>query len=188
MKYFKIQSILESKEKDEGESVRFLGIIKQIKVIKTKKKQEDMAFVRLEDENSDIETVIFPRKYAELNKKLNKEEIVYVLGIIGKDQQNNKSILVESIQQVQSLYEKVTDIEITLLRDKLNKDDKFINEIYQLMKNNFGNIKVYLNIENKQKKELKVLVSSRLYVNISEIFINSLISLVGDENIVIKVK
>lgn len=54
----------------DGASVRMVGVITEVKRILTKKKQQPMAFVRLDDWEGTCELVVFPKLYAKIGEKL----------------------------------------------------------------------------------------------------------------------
>lgn len=60
--------------------VRVGGIISDCREILTKKKQEPMAFVKLEDGEGEIEVVVFPRTYAESKGVWQKDNVVMIEG------------------------------------------------------------------------------------------------------------
>ncbi|WP_174614028.1 DNA polymerase III subunit alpha [Virgibacillus ihumii] len=98
-------------------NVKSAGIIQSIKVIRTKR-GESMAFVTVGDETEEMEGVIFPDVYREVNPWLAEEQIVTFLGKI--EARNNKIQWLMSkleffkkedwdIDQNQRLFIKVTD-------------------------------------------------------------------------------
>jgi DNA polymerase III subunit alpha len=58
--------------------VRVGGMISEIREILTKKKQEPMAFVKLDDGTGEVEVVVFPRTYAESRHKWIKDTPIMV--------------------------------------------------------------------------------------------------------------
>lgn len=70
------------KSKLDGEFVRMVGVITNVKQILTKKKQEPMAFVRIEDWSGSTELVVFPKLYAQIREMLVPDTLVAVDGKI----------------------------------------------------------------------------------------------------------
>lgn len=94
-----IEDVLyDDKEKDE--SHQLLVIMKSIRIIKTKKKHEDMAFVQIEDEFSDMEAVIFPKDYSRCKKYLAEGDAAIVSGVL-QDKDNKTSFIIEKVEPVQ---------------------------------------------------------------------------------------
>ena len=80
----------------EGMYIRTLGIVKNIKTIKTKN-DESMAFMNIEDDQNEIELTLFPRIY----NNLNNVAIGQVIIVGGKVQKREKlQIVVDSIEKV----------------------------------------------------------------------------------------
>ena len=80
----------------EGMYIRTLGIVKNIKTIKTKN-DESMAFMNIEDDQNEIELTLFPRIYNNLNNVV----IGQVIIVGGKVQKREKlQIVVDSIEKV----------------------------------------------------------------------------------------
>ena len=80
----------------EGMYIRTLGIVKNVKTIKTKN-DESMAFMNIEDDQNEIELTLFPRIY----NNLNNVAIGQVIIVGGKVQKREKlQIVVDSIEKV----------------------------------------------------------------------------------------
>lgn len=80
-----------------GSRITFGGVITEIKKVLTKKSAAEMAFVKISDGVSDIDTVVFPKTYT-LNKAiLNKEEVVVVSGKLDK-REEEYSVLVDTVE------------------------------------------------------------------------------------------
>jgi DNA polymerase-3 subunit alpha len=56
------------------------GTISDFRVILTKKKQEQMAFVKLDDGSAELEVVVFPRTFAETKDLWEKDQMVMIEG------------------------------------------------------------------------------------------------------------
>ena len=94
-----IEDVLyDDKLKDEPQ--KMLVILKSIRIIKTKKKHEDMAFIQIEDEFSDMEAVVFPKDYTKCKKYLNEGEAAIVTGTI-QDKDNKLSFIIERVEPVE---------------------------------------------------------------------------------------
>ncbi len=92
--------INELSEVKEGTNVRIGGLITLVKKIFTKKKNDEMAFLSVEDHaGRSVECVIFPKVFARDKSLLNKDAIVFIQGKI-----DNKDgvpvILVDSVRLI----------------------------------------------------------------------------------------
>lgn len=97
-----ITPIKEVLTKADGDVVRVTGVITNVKQIFTKKKNEPMAFARIEDPTGTLETVVFPKTYAKIREKLINDAFVVITGKVSirqREESENKewSILVDSL-------------------------------------------------------------------------------------------
>lgn len=74
----KVVNLVEAKE--TFATINIAGIISSIKTIKTKKSGDNMAFIKIFDEFSEIEVTIFPRLFKDVYTLLVKNNIVVVAG------------------------------------------------------------------------------------------------------------
>lgn len=76
----KVKTCAEINTEADGNAVTIAGVIGAVKQIFTKKKNEPMAFVRLEDETGSIEMVVFPKAYTKVRDRLIPDTLVLVKG------------------------------------------------------------------------------------------------------------
>lgn len=81
------------------------GIIKSIRKTKTKK-GEPMAFVQIQDDEGDVELVVFPRAYTNAASLLHKENAVLVEGRIQTRDDKNSFI----VERMQALFDSEVDL------------------------------------------------------------------------------
>lgn len=75
------------------------GVIQNVRTTKTKTKAETMAFVQIEDEEGNVELVLFPRAYANFAGLLRKGTAVLVEGRV-QNREDKISFLVERISRL----------------------------------------------------------------------------------------
>lgn len=71
----------ELKQMREGTFVKMIGMIEEVKVIRTKK-GEQMAFVQLQDEYSSLSVTLFPQVFQLIQDALQEDEILYIEGTL----------------------------------------------------------------------------------------------------------
>jgi DNA polymerase-3 subunit alpha len=86
---------------EEGESVVIGGEITNKKVIVTKTKKEEMAFLYIEFEANNYSATVFPRQYAQFKHELDNGAIVLVSGKLNK----RKQVLANVIASVKEMVE-----------------------------------------------------------------------------------
>ena len=84
----KIKSIKERMDLPPNSQVLVVGIVRNIKAIRTKKGQQ-MAFITIYDDNGELEITIFPELYAQVYTKLEKNAIIVVKGELQTRQKLN---------------------------------------------------------------------------------------------------
>jgi len=83
------------KEKKDGEAVRIGGIVRNSKVIKTKK-GDLMAFVTMEDMHGSVEIIIFSSVYMSVSDLLMDDNPIFVQGQVQKDE-NSVKVLADRV-------------------------------------------------------------------------------------------
>ncbi|MBI2036565.1 DNA polymerase III subunit alpha [Candidatus Microgenomates bacterium] len=80
----------------DQKKIRICGIISSLRKFLTKKSQSEMAFLRLEDQTSEIECVVFPKVYSLYKDILFKDQIVIVEGRLD-NKEDRLSLIIETI-------------------------------------------------------------------------------------------
>lgn len=100
----KFKNIIEKKStkkvgeinKEDAKKTHILvGLISSRKIIKTKKDNQEMAFITLFDETGSIEAVFFPRIFAKLKDFIKINNVIILKGIVA-DREDRVSVLVEN--------------------------------------------------------------------------------------------
>lgn len=103
-----IQPLREALKGEDEAVVRVAGVIGSVKQIFTKKKNEPMAFVRLEDPSGAAETVVFPKTYAKVRFGLTEGSFVLLSGKVsirkrsfggeeGEEEKEERSLLADNL-------------------------------------------------------------------------------------------
>src|SRR5690625_6540642 len=74
--------------------IKCAAIIEEVRTIRTRK-GEQMAFLTLSDETSEIDAVVFPRVFLQVMTILEEETIVFIRGKMNM-RNNQKQLIVES--------------------------------------------------------------------------------------------
>ncbi|MEA3417470.1 MAG: DNA polymerase III subunit alpha [Thermodesulfobacteriota bacterium] len=139
-----------TKEKNDGETVRIGGIIRNTKTIKTKK-GDLMAFVTIEDMLGSIEVTVFSSVYKKIHDFLVDDNPVVLQGQVQKDE-NSAKILVDSLIPIDKAEETWTasinfNLDITKIqREKLIK-------LYAIAKKHPGLCLAYIHLRDPDKTE-----------------------------------
>ncbi|QBP40666.1 DNA polymerase III subunit alpha [Paenisporosarcina antarctica] len=91
-----VMSIQEIKYEGKGRAVSIIGMIEDIRRIRTKK-GEAMAFVTVQDETSDISCTFFPKDYSQHNLLIKEQNVIKIEGTV-EWRQGNPQIIVKNMR------------------------------------------------------------------------------------------
>ncbi|WP_019415964.1 DNA polymerase III subunit alpha [Paenisporosarcina sp. TG20] len=91
-----VMSIQEIKNARNGHAITIVGMIEEIRRIRTKK-GESMSFVVVQDETSDVSCTIFPKDYVRYNLLLKEQAVILIEGTV-EWRQGKSQIIVKNIQ------------------------------------------------------------------------------------------
>lgn len=167
-----------------GQQGKILGLIKDVKRIRTKK-GEIMAFVTVSDSSGDCSLTLFPVKYRQYGKLLEKGELIYVEGKIESSRDDMKQMIVSLVEDIQVLVEieKIARIFIRIPTEK--NDSESLQELNQIIKQHGGSIPVILYYEKTKKK---FALNESQWVDGTETLKKALEKVIGVENVVIQNK
>ncbi|MCA0969827.1 DNA polymerase III subunit alpha [Halobacillus litoralis] len=80
-----------------NQKVKIAAVIESIKEIRTKR-GESMAFVNLNDENGEVDAVIFPDVYREVRSWMNEQILVMIQGKV-EERRGSAQLIIQSIQR-----------------------------------------------------------------------------------------
>ena len=167
-----------------GKSEKIIGLVKDVKRIRTKK-GEIMAFVAVNDASGDCSLTLFPIKYRQYGKMLEKSELIYVEGKVEKSRDQTKQMIVSSLEDIHVLTE-IEKIDRIFIRIPSEKDDgESLQELNQLLKKHRGTIPVILYYEKTKKK---LALNETEWVDGTQNLKNALEKVMGVGNIVIRKK
>lgn len=139
-----------------SQSVNMIGIISEIRKIKTKKK-DDMAFVTIEDLSGSVSVTLFPNQYDNYKDLLKKDEIIYVYGEVDHSSDYDPQIICRKISTVKLEKQYSVIIKDVKKIDTLYKIQKQLGNICQ---NCSGNIPTYIETDS-----VSMLLPSKYWVN-----------------------
>lgn len=162
----------------DGQEVRLVGIINQVKLTSTKKTNERMAILQLEDMEGEVEVVVFPSAYANLAQYIKEGEVILLKGRVSFRDDSPK-IIASDFKYMADIYGTIKDIRLDL--SKVGEDG--LKEIRKKLSHFPGKVPVYLNLNTRNYKSVQILVGEDLFVLPSEPLISELKDLVGKENL-----
>lgn len=170
-----------------GQRVIIAGIINSIKK-KITKNNQTMAFIELEDLTDKVEVTVFPRTYEEGSQLIAEDGIILIKGkleleepfIKDEDEESEielvPKILAEEIKELDKknlprraktlrrIEEKKSQKKLKGVHIKLENHGIDLQKLHQIIKNNPGEVPVYLNCESADKSSI-LLVSPSLFIH-----------------------
>lgn len=138
------------KEKNDGETVRIGGIIRNTKTIKTKK-GDLMAFVTIEDLLGSIEVTVFSSVYKKIHDFLVDDNPIVLQGQVQKDE-NSVKILVDSLIPMDKVEETWTaSIHFNLDITKIERER--LAKLYDIANKHPGLCLAYIHLRDPDKTE-----------------------------------
>jgi DNA polymerase-3 subunit alpha len=143
-------STVSLKEKKDGEGVRIGGIVRQSKIIKTKK-GDLMAFVTIEDMHGSVEITVFSSIYMSVSDLLGEDNPIIVQGRVQRDE-NSVKLLADQIILMDNAEETWT-AKIHFTIDMTRAGKELLAELLNILKRHPGSCRAYLQLLDPEKTE-----------------------------------
>ena len=131
-------------EEQKGKEVKIGVVIREVRVILTKKNNSEMAFVKAEDTTGSIDIVVFPKLYQNVKNLLVDGKVVIVSGKVDS-REDEISFLAEKMEEVKPASGHIIKIPEDTPKEKLM-------ELKKLFEENSGENEVSLFFEKDKKK------------------------------------
>lgn len=124
------KKISELEEMQDREEIQIAAVISSVKKIRTKDRENIMAYITIEDEEASAEALIFPDLYKELGGLIQKDSLIAIRGTIDKTEKGIK-IISKKIKPLDDAIEdyrntSISHIEISLRLDKIQREKLFL--------------------------------------------------------------
>lgn len=170
-----------SKFKDE-ESIKLVGLITKIKNTITRKKQEKMAILMIEDLDGLIEVLVFPGVYQKVSKYILVNNVVLLRGRLNL-KENTPKIIADDLYPIDEIHRLVTSVKIDLAGCKENVFDS----LKTLLAASSGSTPVYLHLDAPNKSRIQILVGQELFIDPKEKLIQDIEDLIGENKVVLTI-
>jgi DNA polymerase-3 subunit alpha len=147
------------KELKNGGAVRIGGLIRNTKIIKTKR-GDLMAFVTIEDLHGAVEATVFSRVYASVSELLVEDKSVLIQGQIQKDEQSVK-ILAEKVVAMDKAEETWT-ASIHFNLEISGTDREALAKLHEILKKYPGGCRAYLHLRSPENTDAIVALPDSL--------------------------
>ena len=210
-----ISDILAMEDINEKHPVKVAGIISSVSV-KTTRKNEDMAFITIEDKYGEIECLVFPKQYAFNSYKLRVDVALLITGNLSLREDEAPKILVSDIYELtdNAHFDEKRNSEIDRQKELPSKSLSDISAVSSTPKNTdrisvYNAKKIYLRVPDtssveyfKAKNIVDIFegnqtvifydLSEKKYlsydkgISLSEYLLNELCDILGKENVALR--
>jgi DNA polymerase-3 subunit alpha len=165
----------------DGDEVLIGGIIAKAKFTTTRKTNEKMAIVNLEDLSGTVETLIFPSTFSKSGGLIKNDAILFVKGRINLREEEPK-IVANELTPLDSVRTKFTKaVAIDLVEAGLEKSA--LENLKKVLSRYPGRTPVYLNFMNPDGKRTVVSIGKSLSVEPHEGLVRDLEKIFGSDTV-----
>ncbi len=165
----------------ENQEVKLIGLITQVKLTNTRRTGERMAILKFEDIEGEIEVVVFPSTYPEVASYLKDGAVVALRGRVSLREEQPK-IIAGEIKSLQETYQLIKSIDI----DLSGVSEEGLETLKERLSRFPGKIPVFLHLNTNAHKSVQILVGDGFFVQPSEMLIDNLKELLGENKISLK--
>ncbi|MBI1976846.1 MAG: DNA polymerase III subunit alpha, partial [Candidatus Omnitrophica bacterium] len=186
IRYFSKATTRTLQQHADGEEIAIAGIIQKLKQTMTKRTNERMAILQLEDLEGSVEVLVFPSTFKEVYSYLIPSQAVLVKGRISLREEEAK-IIASEIIQLETVKSKYTQAIHLHLRKEENQG-KQLRELQEALSRYPGTIPVYLHLHLQDGRKVQLQVNADLATVPTDELMQEIEALVGTQNVVLEVK
>jgi DNA polymerase-3 subunit alpha len=177
----------ENGEIPNGKSIiTIAGIITEIRTLLDRRNNQ-MAFVKIEDFNQIYEAVVFGSVYPKIEDLLHTDSLVLMRGRLNSEADDPiKKIICDEAYNLEKVPGELTQ-SLLIRIDKSKISEEKITYLKNLLSSHRGKIPIYFKVSLNGKEEINM-VSKKVRIAMSIVFLEQLENIVSLENIKIKVK
>lgn len=160
----------------DGQRVVIGGIISEVS-IKSTRRNEIMAFIKIEDMTGNIEAIIFPKLYTKCSKLIIEDSIIIMSGHISVKEEENPKVIADSIEPLKKNKKIISRVYIRLNDNTWEND---VESLKKLFLKYSGKSPIYVVLKNSRKK---FMAPRNLWVDANIEFIGEIKNAVGEKNV-----
>jgi DNA polymerase-3 subunit alpha len=161
----------------DNQEARMIGLITAVKLTTTKKTNERMAIVGMEDIDGEMELVIFPSSYTQTAAYLKENTVVVAKGKVSF-REGSPKMVVNEMAGIDEVYEMIKAVQVDLSHANHVGFEKLKEKLARFP----GKVPVYVQVDTNNYKRVQILVGEDLFVTPSEILMEEIKVLVGENN------
>jgi DNA polymerase-3 subunit alpha len=168
---------LSIREMNDGQDVRIGGMVSATKVIRTRK-GDLMAFITTEDLQGAVETTIFSRTYAKVEKLIQEDQPILIQGRIQKDEQAVKIIADEIISMDKAEEYWSASVHIHMDVERVDRD--ILNRLNETIARHHGSCKGFLHLLQPEGTEVIIALPDNMMLQAGSLLRREVNALLGD--------
>lgn len=186
IRYFSNATTRTLSQHPDGKEIAIGGIIQKLKQTMTKRTNERMAIIQLEDLEGSVEVVVFPSTFKEVYSYLVPAQAVLIKGRLSLREEEAKVIASEVIplDTVKSKYTQAIHLHLK----KRDEKPTLLQEVQQVLARYPGPVPVHLHLHLNDGRRVQVQVNSDLAAQPTEELMQEMEQLVGAQNVVLETK
>jgi DNA polymerase-3 subunit alpha len=177
VRYLKRNKIASFYDETAPQEVLICGVVENVRVITTRRKNERMAILKIEDETGNIEVFVFPRLFEEAALHLREKAVLILKGQVEAKEKVPK-ILASKIIPMERLTESIKELNIFIEDNNLSLD-----RLKAVFVNNKGTMPVFFSFKNSKLRGVKVKTGDTFSIALNEKALEEVSLVVGEENL-----
>lgn len=161
------------------------GLISGLRLTVTKKNNERMAIVTLEDLHGKIEVMVWPKVFAEYGQLLKQDAIVFIKGRI-EWEEDLPRLIASEVHSVQSVASRMTRSVLIEFKPETTNEDS-LHKVQSVLAQNTGPTPVYLSFIDPQGNRNDMIIDRSLYVSPNQEFVENVEKLLGEGSVHLQV-
>ncbi|MQS74819.1 DNA polymerase III subunit alpha [Lactobacillus halodurans] len=163
-------------------NVNVLGLVKNLRVIRTKKGQR-MCFMTIEDESGRISVTVFPKLFQKIEKEELDGKIFLFVGRSNVGQRGDLELIAERLLDPKQYTVKLPKEKLYLrIMPQMDNPEK-LEELYQLIESSRGKMPVII---YREKKRQALLLKSNRWIDFNSNVQSKLENFLGKRNVFVK--
>jgi len=178
---YSTSSISDLTNYSDGQRILLGGLISRVRITTTRKNNERMAIIRLEDLNNFIEVLVFPKTYRLAPELIVEDTLVYVDGRLNLREETPK-IIAESIiplEKVKELFTKAVVIKLSTV----GLEKMMMSKVRSVIQRYKGKVPVYVDLLAPEGRKVRLSTNDDLTVTPKNDFLRDMENLVGTGNV-----
>ncbi len=168
----------------EGQEVFIGGVINKLKTTFTKKMNEKMAFLSLEDLEGSVEVLIFPSVFKETAQYLKPNAVIFVRGRLSLRDDQPK-IITNEIVPIEEVRQKYT-ASVTVDLFTAGLEEKTLKSLKEILSRFPGDVPVKFNFTTADNEEIQLVAGRDFSIKVNDEVIGEIEKLAGRGTVTLK--